>query len=192
MERLSNRLTGKLVQLQIIKEGDKELYAYGFWQGAVLLFNFATVIGVGLIFGMLWQTITFMVSYGLLRPFAGGYHARTQRNCYLFSIMLIVAALILIKSISWTSWMCCILLSIAGVVIFLLAPIEDENKPLDEKEQVVFRDSTRIVLLILVGLSLILVLLKQGKIVGCIAIALMAMAIMLILGKIKNSLHSRI
>ena len=35
MEYLANIFTNKLVKMHIIKDEDKELYAYGFWQGAI-------------------------------------------------------------------------------------------------------------------------------------------------------------
>lgn len=90
MQHLANIFTNKLIKYQIIKVEDKELYVYGFWQGGIFIVNLVTVIIIGLLFNMLWQSLVFMVAYGLLRPMAGGYHARTQYNCYILSIILIV------------------------------------------------------------------------------------------------------
>ncbi len=84
MKHFANLLTNKLVVWNIIKSEDRELYAYGFWQGTILIINFITVVIIGLLCHMLWQSLIFMLAYGVLRPVAGGYHARTQRNCYIF------------------------------------------------------------------------------------------------------------
>ncbi|MDD4730222.1 MAG: accessory gene regulator B family protein [Dysgonamonadaceae bacterium] len=86
MERLANALTNKLVKLNIVKIEDKELYVYGFWQGSILIINFLTIIVIGLLFKMLWQSLVFIISYSFLRPVAGGYHARKQKSCYILSI----------------------------------------------------------------------------------------------------------
>ena len=40
LKELSNKITKKLVDINIIDVADSELYEYGFWQGSVLFFNF--------------------------------------------------------------------------------------------------------------------------------------------------------
>ena len=40
LKELSNKITKKLVDINIIEDADSELYEYGFWQGGVLIFNF--------------------------------------------------------------------------------------------------------------------------------------------------------
>ncbi len=93
MHQLAERFTNKLIEWEIIKSEDKDLYTYGFWQGTIFIGNLLSVVVVGLLFGMLWQALVFTAAYGLLRIVAGGYHARTQRNCYIFSIAMIIVVL---------------------------------------------------------------------------------------------------
>lgn len=186
MEYLANILTNKLVKMQIIKEEDKELYVYGFWQGVIIIFNFATVVIVGLLFHMLWQSLVFMASYGLLRPVSGGYHSRTQQNCYILSIVLIITVLCAIKWLPWSIWTSLIILLASIYLVFLLAPVEDENKPLDELEQRVYKKRSRIVVSALTLLAVLFIVVEQLQIANCIIISILAVAIMLILGKIKN------
>lgn len=186
MEHLANVLTDKLIELQIIKSEDRELYAYGFWQGSIYILNLASVAVVGLLFGMLWQSFIFTVSYGLLRPVAGGYHARLQRNCYIFSLILIIAVLCALQWLPWNSIICLVMLLLSDMVIFILAPVEDENKPLDEKEQMVYKQRTHIILLFLSAMILFFLLIGRIQLASNITISVLASAIMLILGKIKN------
>ena len=35
LKRLSNKITKKLVDINVIEEADSELYEYGFWQGEI-------------------------------------------------------------------------------------------------------------------------------------------------------------
>ena len=118
MQSLTNKLTGKLIQMQVLAVEERELYDYGFWQGAVLLINLATIVIIGLIFDMLWQSIAFSAAYGVLRPYAGGYHARAQRNCYIFSVILIMAALCLLKWVSWATASCLVIMVLSGITVF--------------------------------------------------------------------------
>lgn len=184
--RFANSVTQKFVDVGIIKYKDKELYAYGLWQGIALLYNFATIMILALIFKMFWQSMIFMIAYSLIRPYAGGYHARTPLKCYLFSVVIIIAVLWLIKYIPWNSFICFIMITVASIIIFILSPVEDKNKPLDKIEQVVFKKRTNILLSILVGLAIFLLLVGLESISIYIGIALAVLAAMLILGKIKN------
>ncbi len=186
MEHLANALTDKLIDWKIINREDRDLYAYGFWQGGIYIFNYASVFLIGLLFGMLWQSVVFILSYGLIRPVAGGYHARTQRNCYLFSILLIVIVLSILKWFPISSIVCILILLFSGAVIFILAPVEDENKPLDETEQMVYRHRSRIVLSVLSALTLIFLVTGLVSVANNITLSLLVSAIMLILGIMKN------
>lgn len=186
MKYFANRFTDKLVQWNIVKSEDRELYVYGFWQGVILVFNFATVVIIGALLQMLWQSFTFMLTYGILRPTAGGYHARTQRNCYFFSILLLLAVLGLLRWFPWSPLWKATLLGIFAIIIFLLAPVEDENKPLDETEQQVYKKRSRWITAVLSAAAIILLVLKLSPLTYCITVAVMASAIMLVLGKLKN------
>lgn len=186
MEHLANALTDKLIGWKIIDGEDRDLYAYGFWQGGIYIFNYASVFLIGLLFGMLWQSLVFILSYGLIRPMAGGYHARTQRNCYLFSLLLIVIVLSMLKWFPWNSIVCILVLLFSGAVIFILAPVEDENKPLDETEQMVYRHRSRVVLSVLSALTLLFLVTGLVPIANNITLSLLVSAVMLILGIMKN------
>ncbi len=186
MKNFANLLTNKLIVWNIIKSEDQELYAYGFWQGAILIFNFITVITIGLLCNMLRQSLIFMLAYGALRPVAGGYHARTQRNCYIFSILLLLSVLALLHRFPWNAVSGISIAVAATCIVFLLAPVEDENKPLDKIEQVVYKKRSRWISLALLGSIVILIMVEKFETAYCIAAAIMASATMLVLGKLKT------
>ena len=140
LKELSNKITKKLVDINIIEAADSELYEYGFWQGGVLFFNFLTVVLLGILFNMLLESMIFLVFYGVLRTIAGGYHARTQNTCYILSIILMMVVLIMLKTFHWNTILCCILTILSISVIFILAPVQDENKLLDETEKRFFKN----------------------------------------------------
>ncbi|MDD3339848.1 MAG: accessory gene regulator B family protein [Lachnospiraceae bacterium] len=191
MEYLANKLTNQLAKWQIVKEEDKELYAYGFWQGAVFILNIITVVVAGVFFQMLWQSLIFMVAYGLIRSMAGGYHARTQRSCYILSIALIVSVLAILKWVSWSVLACLILLASSVCSVFLWAPVEDRNKPLDEIEQYVYKKRSRIIAVFLFVTAILFITINQVEIASCISVSVAASAIMLIFGKISNYTYNQ-
>lgn len=72
MKKLADFVSVWLVENEIVGKDDRELYAYGFWQGGVMLVNFLTVAIIGIITDMFWQSAVFTIVYGLLRTVAGG------------------------------------------------------------------------------------------------------------------------
>ena len=186
LKELSNKITKKLVDINIIEEADSELYEYGFWQGGVLIFNFLTVVLLGILFNMLLESIIFLIFYGVLRTIAGGYHARTQNTCYILSIMLMIVVLIMLKTFPWNIILCCILTVLSISVIFILAPVQDENKLLDEIEKKFFKKLSRIISLLYGFIIFLLFLFNKNELAYCVVISLFKLTIMLVLGKIRN------
>lgn len=170
----------------IIEEEDRELYSYGLQQGFIIIWNILTTVIIGIIFGQVWESILFMLTYFPLRSSAGGYHARTPLRCYLLSIIMIIAVLISMRLHIWNSVISFMSVIVSSVVILLLAPVEDSNKPLDATESVVFKKRTKAVLYVLVGMVLFFQFVKLPDASYCITLALIALSIMLVLGKFKN------
>ena len=186
LKRLSNKITKKLVDINVIEEADSELYEYGFWQGGVLFFNFLTVVLLGILFNMLLESIIFLIFYGVLRTIAGGYHARTQHVCYILSVLLMIVVLTILKTFPWNIILCCVLTVLSILVIFILAPVQDENKLLDETEKRFFKKLSRVISLLCGFIIFLLFLFNKNQLAYCVVISLFTLTIMLVLGKIRN------
>lgn len=180
------KITASLVQAGVVPSEDKDLYEYGIRQGIILVINLATVVLIGLLMGMVWQSIIFLLAYNPIRSYAGGYHAGTQLTCYLLSIPMILAVLLGIKLIPWNGYLFSIVIIFAGITVFLLAPVEDANKPLDQLEKKVYGKKARISLAILIVSAIALWSAGADQIALSIVMALGVITVMLILGAIKN------
>lgn len=186
------KYSDKLVTNKVIEAEDKELYAFGLQQSLLILANILTTIVIGIIFGMILESILFLVSYIPLRSFAGGYHSKTPLRCYLFSLVLTMVVLAVIKYILWTNIMIIAVAMIASVIIFLLAPIEDSNKPLDQVETSVYKKRLRILLAVEISVTILLLLLGLKQIPICISVSILILSMMLVMGAIKNKLKKSI
>lgn len=185
------KITENLAANGIIAYEDKDLYTYGFKQGSLILLNIITTIIIGLIFNVLWQCIVFLLAYVPLRSYAGGYHARTQLRCYLFSIILMIIVSFIIKYVPWNELSIMVLTLVSSGVILKLAPIADANKPFDIKEEQVYKVKSRLILLFEVFLICVFVKLSYIQISICIMISLTALSIMLLIS-CKNKLFKRV
>ncbi|NFA59768.1 accessory gene regulator B family protein [Clostridium sporogenes] len=187
---ISEKIVDKLIDGNIIESEDKDLYTYGFHQGFLIIFNILTAIAIGLLFKMVWESLVFLMAYIPLRSYAGGYHARTPLRCYMFSLIIIIMVLLGIKFIYWNSIICIIVTFCTASIIFALQPVEDENKPLDKKERVVYKKRTKSILLVLIGIGLVFWFFDNEQISITIIMALFVITFMLILGKIKNTIKA--
>lgn len=180
------RWANSLVQEGIVSREDEELYSYGLRQSWLFLMNISTALVIGWLMDALTACILFMVCYVPLRRMAGGYHARTPFRCYLLGIVLVTAALAAIKWLPWTMEGALITTAIASVVIWFLAPVEDENKPLDEDEIKIYRQKLKNVLCI-EWIIIIVVMALNVKVVAIgLAVSELSASILTIVGKYKK------
>lgn len=186
LERLSEKFAGKLVHAGIISETDADVYMYGFFQGMMLFLNVVTTLLLGLLFQELLLCILLNAAYIPIRISAGGHHADSPFQCYINSAIMIAVLLAVVKWVPISPVISVILLVIASIVIWILAPVETENNPLDAIEQCVYRKRTRIVLAVEIAVILLSLILLKQQIAAVIVLGLFTEAWMLLIGKIKN------
>lgn len=189
LDSFTNLIIESFIKRNIIDKKERDLYSYGLKEGIILLTNILTAALVGILYGMLWQALLYLIVYIPLRSYAGGYHASTQLKCYLLSTLLIMGVLLGIRYIHWNYFITLGLTLVSGILIFLLAPVEDNNKKLDEIEFLVYRKRARLIYIFELSLLLLVILMKLNQAAACIAVSHLTLAIMLIIGHIKNLTH---
>lgn len=186
MYGVCEKATDLMVQNDIISSEDREIYAYGLKQGIILLINILTTLLIGLAFNKTTETIIFLASYIPLRVYAGGYHARTQIGCYVFSIVMIISVLLAIEFIPWTNSICITISMVSALIIFFLSPVEDTNKPLDAAEVKVYGKKARIILGLEFSVLVLLMAFGMKSVVVSMVTSLFVLSFMLILGKVRG------
>ena len=188
MNLISNKLVNKLIEYNLIKSEDKEIYTYGIKQMLFLSLNILTILILGIVSNKAFEIILFMITYIPIRIYAGGYHAKNHIRCYIFSIlMLIVIIYILNITLDINTILTTFIVIISSIIISVLAPIEDINRSLDNEEKIVNRKRTIRNLIVIISIYFILLYFNLINVMFCVCISLFCNAIMLILGKIKNN-----
>lgn len=180
----AQKITDRLCSQDIIEDADKELYAYGFNMLLTVSLNIISTIIIGLLFGMVFESIAFLVAYIPLRSYAGGYHARTPLRCYIISLLLIVLILLTLNLIGESVLALFILSGIGTIICVTMSPVEDVNKPLDEAEIKVYRKKAMIILAAEI-IILIISIFALMRLAAVISTSLALEGIMLVLGKIN-------
>lgn len=131
--------------------------------------------------GLLLESICFSLSFIPVRQFAGGYHAKSPRICYVFSTILIVLALIAINYMRINELILFIIVFLASYIIFRYAPAESKVNKLLDKDKIRFRKYVRIILSINNVLAISLYFLGIELITKCILMAMIMESVLLIL-----------
>lgn len=170
---------------------DKEVYRYGIQQGMNLALNILTTIVIGVLCRMLYQSLLFLVCYMPLRSFCGGYHAKTHLRCYIYSVIMITSILLVAKYTAFNIVLYEILVLISLIIILLLAPVEDENKKLDNVEKRVFRKRAYIIAFLEVLLYHLFWFMHLMNCCKIISTVLFSLSILMIIGAIKNYIRRK-
>ena len=184
----ADKITQVLVESNIIRSDERELYSYGFNQGLTILLNLLTALVIGLFFNCVLEIIIFMTAYIPLRSYAGGYHAKTPLICYCLSTLLLVLVEFAVKYLHFNLFEFLVVYFVTSAVILILSPIEDLNKPLECIECKTYKRKV-IKIWIIESIILWVLFVLDFKIYAfCILIVYFVLTIMLVLGLLKNCL----
>lgn len=142
---IAEKMVNTFLENQVIDEENTEAYKYGMELLVSQVISIGVVLILGILLGRVWETLLFLIFFIAIRVYAGGYHASCYRNCILgFSIsyigILFLGEWIRKEQLEYFVIVCLVL---ADIIIYILAPIEDRNKPLDSKEYIEYRKKAR-------------------------------------------------
>ncbi len=186
LNKAAQKIADKMILQDIIPEEDRELYEYGMVQGVILVINWLTAILIGAFFGMFWQPVAFLLLFTAVRVYAGGFHAGTQLQCYIYTSVLQFGVMAAIKFISIPMAVYIILIGIAALCLFLIAPVEAENKPMTAEEHQKYARIARRNWSLEVALLVVCFFLQWEMMCRCIIVNFALLSILLILGKIEE------
>jgi len=139
---ISKKMTNRLLSRDVIKKEDSEIYQFGLEQLFTNLIDVLTLLVIGMLLGMVWQSLVFMASFVFLRKYTGGFHTSTPLRCYIMTIIVVVVTLSAMKYVEINNFIYYGIIAASGVVILLLSPVESPNKELDGIEKMIYRRKT--------------------------------------------------
>ncbi len=187
LNKLSKGIVEWQIQRKYLSNEERELYEYAYEVLINQIINIIAAILIAVFMHALIHVFVFLVCYIPLRSYCGGYHAKTNIGCTCISALVIYFMCLLEKTIAVkieNFWLI-IGFFVAGLIIFILAPVQDNNKPLDFAELIQYRKTSRLIWLIecILGCSLGI---WFHNIIFVIVLSQLILSIMLCIGLIKN------
>ena len=146
---LCKRISLFLYTNGIISEDEVEICQYGQEITLSTIIGFVIVMAESFAFKLPIYGLVYYVEFVLLRQLTGGYHASTYFRCKIITVAVFLISLIASHILNVFWWMYIILFTIGNVVIYILAPIENSNKPLNVAEKKKYKLLSHIVFSIL-------------------------------------------
>lgn len=172
-------------QQKEFEEEEQEIINYGLQQlkynGICILFT----CFIAFIIGVFFKGCIFLTAFIPLRMYAGGYHADSQKKCFLVSFLAMSLSFLIIKYTYFSKIVACIVGIVCLGIIWKLAPVSNDTKRLDKEEIQMYGRRTKYIAVVVLGVFLALVYFVGYSFAVPLLMALMLVAISLISGEVK-------
>lgn len=135
IEKAAIRLLSYLEDNKAIDPQIREAYYYGIQVMLVNLLSVSTALIIGLLLGAFWETAFFLLLFIPIRRFTGGLHAKTYLVCSLTTNSIVILTVLWYRYIPLTMGVCAAIVIMSGLVIGVFAPVENQNKALDQRQK---------------------------------------------------------
>lgn len=186
LDKMVLRMVQYLVANHMVSQEEAEVYAYGLGQLILTLVNIATIIFLGLIFRMVGESILFMIAYMPLRTYSGGYYGKTRKESFIYGILILLTAFIIIRYLSYSELLVISLLSFSGILIFSLAPVGVIYQKLGQDEIEKYKVKSRLLFIGECSITILFALLGLYHLAVTVTIATVTLGLMLALGNNIN------
>lgn len=189
---LAEDITFLLIKNKIVDIEKRDIYIYGL---EVILLNgglLITFLIISLLCGEMMNFLAYLMFFLPMRLFSGGYHAETSERCFILSTIMFGASIAVSKLIPllYILNMGKIVGVISVLVILVLAPLINENNPLNQTQ----RRRNRIILCTLLFIDLVFYILSCNyawTIASNELIFIVMDALLLLAGKLKQGISTR-
>lgn len=184
-----------MVEWQIVKgylkEHEKNTYVYAYEILLNQIINIFAATVLSIISGKEMEVAVFLVVYIPIRKYAGGFHAKTNGRCILYSIIMIYCVITINKLfqnfIFDIGVFCGALTLIFLICVWLISPVESLNKKLSLDEKNFCEGKVHLFCVIdILLLFLNLFVLKKMYISISLLLAYTILLLLLVLGKIHK------
>lgn len=165
-------------------EEQAEIVRYGLELFFLKVSFFAATIIIGILMGSFWESIIFTALLSGIRTMAGGFHANTRMQCFIMSMLTFACVLMILKLVAVYNVILIpltVLAVISSIIIWKFAPLDTENKPLEDDEIAIFRKKARIMLVIEIFISV------AAYLIGFVTVACSALLALIVTGILMSA-----
>lgn len=130
----SHKIVDWLIRQEVISELDKELYMYALEIIIITSLPLILTALIGIVLGMFLEGVIVILPFMCLRKYAGGYHARTAKTCFVLSWGTLTLLIYSLRYIQ-VGLLFHFILFLSIVILLILSPVDSKEKRLMETEK---------------------------------------------------------
>lgn len=189
ISRISERIAIFLLNKKVIEENELEIYIYGYEVLISSVIDFFIVLLFAVTFNKIILMTIFFTMFVSVRIYTGGYHADTFWKCKIVFIMICLV-LTLSSYIKVLLMPMMIIMVVYNITVYILAPVENINKPLTNCEKTKYRRISIVLSMIWTTVAVITYF-SFTEICQSITVTALIIAVMMIVGKNINGKEVR-
>lgn len=157
---MAQKVSSFFVFNDLIQKKDKEIYSYCFEILFSTVINFAFVVIISILFNKIPEMLFYLAGFIPLRRTAGGFHAKTHFRCFCTLVVTYSIFLIILSHASGylNYFLLFILQGFSTLLVFVYAPVQNENRPILKEERERFQRKSRSMILAGCLFSMIIIL----------------------------------
>lgn len=191
MQVLADKLADYVVRSGVVPEQAYAVFQYGFQIGIEMVICFMASLSIALFLHMLPEFLVFIIIFILLRTYAGGLHMGSFVSCFLCSVIVQTAVLVL-NSVYHFPLMCAwfIIVSCSSLILWL-SPVGNVNRELDENEKKHFK---KVIFKIVIGIWLFsggCMVFSEKDFVSLVALTMLIVLCSQYIGMIKYKIEKK-
>lgn len=189
MKDVINKILMHIISEGYIEKEDWDVYYFGLECMFLKMIHYISYMIIGCLLDSVREIIISAFILIPLRRKSGGYHAKTKMGCYIFSCCMVVMLCMMNKCrmLFWNDFLGMI---VADFVIYIMAPIENENRALSELEKNLFRKQSLLLLLITNICYIILMFFISKEIARYLRNGVVLASLLCLMGKFDNWLKT--
>lgn len=127
----------------ILKEEERSLYEYAYRLLLSRILIYSIIIALGIITGNWLEMFSFLLPFVILRQYVGGIHLEKISSCMIVSSIIIFFNTQYLTAKPSLTVPIIILGLVADGIVYMLAPVDNSNKKLDEVEKQIYGKKQR-------------------------------------------------
>lgn len=183
-------LTDYVIKNGLVDETDREVYKYGFTISIELGLFIVFSLSVTLYLHMILEGLLFFVIFAPLRSYAGGLHLGKFHSCFILSAFTFLGMLLIVKNIDVSIIVLFIIFLILELCVYVLYPVENINRKVDNDEDRYFKRRLKKCLLANLAIVGICASFKCNRYLLVITITYLMVVVTMVIGKCKNAIDN--
>lgn len=187
MDKVASKIVDSMLSEHIITNEERSLYIYSLQMIMEKLIGYAAIFILAIVFNLFLPTAMFMIFFGTIRKYSGGFHMSSFFSCFILSVsMYISICKVLYPRLPIFSIKSLFFLIVASIFILIIGAINNPNIHWDTKELEETAALTRIVTIIETGVIICMFILGCNSIyLWFMSLGVLLAALLLMIEKVK-------